>query len=194
MNCSSDILDLDTYLMLRVRSGETQAFALLLERHRVSVARFLFRIVQNQPVAEELGQETFLRVYRARLTYEPSAKFSTWLYRIATHLALNWLRGQKFEKNSRSLDSSAEEGVAFQLPDREPTAEQRLLRQSHFDEIRGAIHALPQKQRAAVVMHKYEDLEYSEIANALGCSNSAVKSLLFRAYESLRSQLAHMAA
>jgi RNA polymerase sigma-70 factor (ECF subfamily) len=193
MNGSSETLDLDTHLMLRVRHGDTHCFTFLLERHRAPVVRFLNRVVQNQAIAEELAQEVFLRVYRARATYEPSAKFTTWLYRIATHLALNWLRGQKFEKNGESLDL-ADDGIFRQVPDREPTVEEKLLREARFEEIRGAIHSLPGKQRAAVVMHKYQELEYSEIASVLGCTDSAVKSLLFRAYESLRSQLAHMAA
>ena len=95
------ILDHDAELMLRVRDGDTTAFALLLERHRNSVAGFMSRMVQNQGVAEELAQEVFLRVYRSRSSYEPTAKFTTWMFRIATHLALNWLRDNKNEKKSR---------------------------------------------------------------------------------------------
>ena len=194
MERSSYSLELDTHLMLRVRQGDTHCFTLLLERHRASVIRFLYRIVQNQAIAEELAQEVFLRVYKSRASYEPSAKFTTWLFRIATHLALNWLRDCKGEKNSESLDLALEEGATRQVPDRKPTIEERMLRESRFQEIRGAISALPGKQRAAVMMHTYQELEYSQIASVLGCTDSAVKSLLFRAYESLRSQLAHMAA
>src|SRR6202050_4943762 len=86
-------LDRDAELMLRVREGDDTSFALLLERHRAPVIHFLYRMVQNQPASEELAQEVFLRVYRSRATYEPTAKFTTWLFRIATHLAINWLRG-----------------------------------------------------------------------------------------------------
>jgi RNA polymerase sigma-70 factor (ECF subfamily) len=194
MDRSSYSLELDTHLMLRVRHGDTQCFTLLLERHRTPVIRFLYRIVQNQAIAEELAQEVFLRVYKSRASYEPSAKFTTWLFRIATHLALNWLRDCKREKNSESIDLGTDEGGCRQVPDRKPTVEEKLLREARFQEVRGAISSLPGKQRAAVVMHKYEELEYSQIASALGCTDSAVKSLLFRAYESLRSQLSHMAA
>jgi RNA polymerase sigma-70 factor (ECF subfamily) len=133
-------------------------------------------------------------VYKSRDSYEPSAKFTTWLFRIATHLALNWLRDRKYEKNNESLDMDLDDGLYRQVPDRKPTVEEILLREARFQEIRGAIGLLPGKQRAAVVMHKYQELEYSQIASRLGCTDSAVKSLLFRAYESLRSQLAHMAA
>jgi RNA polymerase sigma-70 factor (ECF subfamily) len=185
-------LERDAELMLRVRDGDQTSFALLLERHRAPVIHFLFRMVQNQPVAEELAQEVFLRVYRSRSTYEPTAKFTTWLFRIATHLALNWIRDGKNEKLQESLDQETSDGTSIQVPDRGRTVEQEMLYQAKLREVRQAIEALPSKQRAAVLMHKYEEMEYSQIANVLNCSESAVKSLLFRAYESLRSRLAHM--
>ena len=183
----------DAELMLRVRNGDQASFGLLLERHRGSVIRFLGRMVQSQAVAEELAQEVFLRVYKSRGTYEPAAKFTTWLFRIATHLGLNWIRDGHTEKGQESLDEKTAEGTIKQVPDRVRTVEQELVYQAKLREIRGAIESLPAKQRAAVLMHKYEEMEYSEIANALRCSESAVKSLLFRAYEQLRSRLAHLA-
>src|SRR5271156_5508559 len=186
-------LEQDAELMLRVREGDDTSFALLLERHRTPVVHFLYRMVQNQSVSEELAQEVFLRVYRSRATYEPTAKFTTWLFRIATHLALNWVRDGKKEKGQESLDEQVVDGVDRQVPDRKPTVEQEMLHQARMAEVRQAIDALPAKQRAAVLMHKYQELEYAQIARALNCSESAVKSLLFRAYESLRSRLAHMA-
>jgi RNA polymerase sigma-70 factor (ECF subfamily) len=186
-------LDRDAELMLRVREGDDTSFALLLERHRGPVVHFLFRMVQNPSVSEELAQEVFLRVYRSRATYEPTAKFTTWLFRIATHLALNWVRDGKKEKGHESLDEQVVDGVDRQVRDRQPTIEQAMLYEVKMTEVRQAIEALPAKQRAAVLMHKYEELEYAQIARALNCSESAVKSLLFRAYESLRSRLAHMA-
>ena len=186
-------LDRDAELMLRVREGDDTSFALLLERHRGPVVHFLYRMVQNPSVSEELAQEVFLRVYRSRATYEPTAKFTTWLFRIATHLALNWVRDGKKEKGQESLDEQVVDGVDRQVKDLQPTIEQKLLNEVKLTEVRRAIEALPAKQRAAVLMHKYEELEYAQIARALGCSESAVKSLLFRAYESLRSRLAHMA-
>jgi RNA polymerase sigma-70 factor (ECF subfamily) len=186
-------LERDAELMLQVRDGDTASFGLLLERHRSPVVHFLYRMVQNQAVSEALAQEVFLRVYRSRATYEPTAKFTTWLFRIATHLALNWIRDGRKEKGQESLDENLIEGVERQVADRQPTIEQNLLYQVRLREVREAIEMLPAKQRAAVMMHKYEELEYSQIAKALNCSESAVKSLLFRAYESLRARLAHMA-
>lgn len=186
-------LERDAELMLRVREGDTESFALLLERHRSPVIHFLFRMVQNQSVAEELAQEVFLRVYRSRANYEPTAKFTTWLFRIASHLALNWIRDRRHERGQESLDQETADGMVRQVSDRGMSKEQAMVRESKFEEIRRAIQGLPEKQKAAVLMHKYEEMEYSQIAAVLECSESAVKSLLFRAYETLRARLAHMA-
>ncbi len=185
-------LEPDAQLMLRVKEGDAASFALLLERHRGPVVHFLYRMVQNQAVAEELAQEVFLRVYRARGGYEPTARFTTWLFRIATHLALNYLRDGRSERGQESLDHTPPELSVRQIPDRRPSIEQDLLEQVKTAEIRAAIRALPPKQRAAVLMHKYQEMEYSQIARVLNCSESAVKSLLFRAYEKLRARLAHL--
>jgi len=187
------VLDRDAELMLRVKEGDDASFGILLDKHRSPVVHFLFRMVQNQAVAEELAQEVFLRVYRSRSTYEPTAKFTTWLFRIATHLALNALRDGKSERLQESLDDDAGDRPVRQVSDRKPSVEQSMVHQAKMEEIRRAIAGLPEKQRAAVLMHKYQEMEYSEIAKVLGCSESAVKSLLFRAYETLRARLAHMA-
>jgi RNA polymerase sigma-70 factor (ECF subfamily) len=186
-------LERDAELMLRVREGDTGSFTLLLERHRVPVIHFLYRMVQNQAVAEELTQEVFLRVYRSRASYEPTARFTTWLFRIATHLALNQIRDRRHEKSAESINDEPRDGIVRQLPDRRPSVEQQMVRDARLSEVRHAIESLPAKQKAAVLMHKYQEMEYSQIAGVLGCSESAVKSLLFRAYETLRSRLAHMA-
>jgi RNA polymerase sigma-70 factor, ECF subfamily len=185
-------LEQDAQLMLRVGEGDDTSFALLLERHRGPVVHFLYRMVQNQAVSEELAQEVFLRVYRSRLKYEPTAKFTTWLFRIATHVALNSIRDAKKEKGHESLDEEMLDGLERQVADRQPTVEQQMVHEVKRREVRQAIEALPAKQRAAVLMHKYEGLDYAQIASVLDCSESALKSLLFRAYESLRGRLAHM--
>jgi RNA polymerase sigma-70 factor (ECF subfamily) len=186
-------LDFDAELMLRVKEGDGASFTILLEKHRLPVIHFLYRMVQNQAVAEELAQEVFLRVYRSRGSYEPTAKFTTWLFRIATHLALNSLRDGRYRRLEEHLDDDSSETPVRQVSDQRPTVEQRMLHQSRMEEIRRAVATLPEKQRAAVLMHKYEEMEYSQIAKVLSCSESAIKSLLFRAYETLRARLAHMA-
>ena len=184
----------DTELMLRVRDGDDTSFAILLEKHRNSVINFLYRMVQNRAIAEELAQEVFLRVYRSRESYEPTAKFTTWLFRITTHLALNHVRDRRHDKLHDSIDHQVEDSAPRQLPDRGPNVEDRMLKDARLAEIRAAIDLLPEKQRSAVLMHKYQEMEYSQIAEVLGCSESAVKSLLFRAYETLRARLRHFAA
>ena len=186
-------LERDADLMLRVGEGDHSSFAILLDRHSGAVIHFLYRMVQNRAVAEELAQEVFLRVYRSRATYEPAAKFTTWLFRITTHVALNWIRDRRHERGQESLDKQEDGSPVIQVADQNMTIEQSLLNQARLDEVRAAIQALPEKQRAAVLMHKYQEMDYSQIAGVLGCSDSAVKSLLFRAYESLRGRLAHMA-
>ncbi|MBK9170928.1 MAG: RNA polymerase sigma factor [Bryobacterales bacterium] len=187
MGVASYAIEYDAELMLRVKDGDPASFGVLLSKYRGPVIHYLHRMVQNRDVAEELAQEVFLRVYKARATYEPAAKFTTWLFRIATHLALNALRDGKPERGGQSLDGGVEHA------DGRPSAEQQLIRESRLDMVRRAVAALPEKQRAAVLMHKYQEMEYSQIAKVLGCSESAVKSLLFRAYETLRARLAHLA-
>src|SRR6185312_14440000 len=192
MEMAGYAIEQDAQLMLGVREGDTNSFTLLLERHRAPVIHFLYRMVQNQAIAEELAQEVFLRVYKSRESYEPTAKFTTWLFRISTHLALNWIRDKRHEQKSHSLDVDFEENLHWQVPDRAPSVEESLLKAARAEEIRMAISSLPAKQRAAVLMHKYQEMDYSQISAVLGCTDSAVKSLLFRAYERLRGRLAHM--
>ena len=181
----------DVQLMCRVREGDLGAYATLWERHRKPLFLFLQRMVAYDFVAEELAQEVFLRIYRSRATYEPSAKFATWLFRIATHVGINWLRDQRHVSKTGSLERDLGNNRYLQLADYRPTAEQRLVDGSKAQEIRRAIDRLPVNQRVAVILHKYREFDYARIAQTLNCSESAVKSLLFRAYQHLRGSLAH---
>jgi len=184
--------------MLGVKEGDEGSFELLLARYRRPLCHFLNRMVRDTAQAEDLAQEVFLRVYRARREYEPSAKFTTWLFRIATNLALNALRDGRHRQAEVSLDepAEAEDGSPMKLdvPDGAPVVEQELVERDRVAVIHRAIFALPEKQRAAVLLHKYQELDYDEIARILGCSVSALKSLLFRAYETLRMELAPLVA
>jgi RNA polymerase sigma-70 factor (ECF subfamily) len=187
----------DADIMLRVKTGDQSAFDYLVQKYRRPMVSFMYRMARNAAAAEDLAQEVFLRVYRSRETYEPTARFTTWLFRIATHLALNWLRDGRKERGHQRLDAPRDsekdgEMPAREVSDRKPSAEQRMVYEIRLREVREAIALLPEKQRAAVLMHKYEEMEYSQIANVLECSESAVKSLLFRAYETLRARLSHM--
>jgi len=184
----------DVQLMLGVKAGDDQSFELLLQRYRTPLVNFLSRMVRDQAIAEDLAQEVFLRVYRARKQYAPSAKFTTWLFRIATNLALNSIRDGRYRRLEISLDQEPDAGddqlPAIEVPDRRPGMEQQLMSRDRATVIRRAVEALPEKQRVAVLLHKYHELDYDEIARILECSESALKSLLFRAYETLRVQLA----
>jgi len=184
----------DVQLMLDVKAGDEQSFELLLRKYRIPLVNFLNRMVRDSAVAEDLAQEVFLRVYRARREYAPSAKFTTWMFRIATNLALNSVRDNRHRQMEISMDQQVDSGEsqqpALEVADRAPSVEQELVARCRAEMILKAIHALPEKQRAAVLLHKYQELDYDEIARVLECSESALKSLLFRAYETLRVQLA----
>lgn len=179
-------IDSDLELMLRVRSGDAESFEILLNRYRLPLVSYFVRMVRDRALAEDLAQEVFLRVYQARSRYQPEARFTTWLYRIATNLALNALRDRKGDSAS-SLDEDPE-GVprVARIADHSPTAEQELMLLDRARLIREAVETLPEKQRAAVILHKYQEVDYRQISSVLGLSESAVKSLLFRAYENLR--------
>jgi len=184
--------DSDVEAMLRVKAGDEDAFGFLVQKYRRAMVHFMFRTTRTQAAAEDLAQEVFLRVYRSRQSYEASAKFTTWLYRIATNLAINYARDTKNERpeNTVSVDAKNEEtGQSFDVPDGSLTAEQNLVRRERLMAIRSKVLGLPDKQRIAVLMHKYQGLDYKQIAEVLKLSGSATKSLLFRAYETLREQL-----
>ena len=188
----------DVQLMLDVKSGDDSSFELLLRKYRTPVVNFLYRMVRDAAAAEDLAQEVFLRVYRARGQYLPTAKFTTWMFRIATNLAFNALRDGRYHQLEVSIDRSAvdrlgdgeSEQPALEIADRQPSIELELIRRDRAELIRRAVESLPEKQRAAVLLHKYQEMDYDEIARVLGCSESALKSLLFRAYETLRAELA----
>ena len=197
-------IETDLELMQRVREGDATSFERLLGRYHGPLVHFFYRMLQDPALAEDLAQEVFLRVYKSRERYVPEARFTTWLYRIATNLALNALRDRtsvgaggalavekQFALSSRQR--AGEDGVEpdplATVADPAPTVEQRLITAEVQTRIREAIRRLPEKQRAAVILHKYQELDYRRISQVLDCSESALKSLLFRAYESLRKSL-----
>jgi RNA polymerase sigma-70 factor, ECF subfamily len=182
----------DAAIMLRVAAGDESGFNYLVEKHYRAMIHFLFRMVHNQAVAEELAQEVFLRVYRSRESYRAEAKFTTWLYRIATNLAVNHARDTRHERSAQTvyLDQPDEEtGSTPDVADDEPNIEQNLLRDERMAAIKQHVMALPERQRMAVLMHKYQGMDYRQIGDVLKLSESATKSLLFRAYQTLRDKL-----
>jgi len=182
----------DAQIMLRVKGGDDSAFEYLVQKYRRPMLSFMYRMAHNSAVAEDLAQEVFLRVYRSREKYEASAKFTTWLYRIASNLAVNHARDTRHQRpeNTVSLDEPDQEtGLTMDLPDNSLTAEESIARRERLAAIRQRVEALPERQKMALIMHKYQQMDYRQIAEVLKLSESAIKSLLFRAYETLRVQL-----
>jgi len=182
----------DAEVMLELRSGNMAAFDILLAKYRKPIIHFMFRMVHNQAVAEELAQEVFLRIYRSRETYRAEARFSTWLYRIATNLGVNHARDTRHERSASTIyldETDSETGTTPDVADSTPSAEANILRRERMNAIRQHVLALPERQQSAVLMHKYEGMDYKQIGEVLKLSESATKSLLFRAYQTLREKL-----
>jgi RNA polymerase sigma-70 factor, ECF subfamily len=182
----------DATIMLELRAGNMAGFDFLIQKYRKPIIHFMYRMVHNQAVAEELAQEVFLRVYRSRETYRAEARFSTWLYRIATNLGVNHARDTRHERAASTIyldEADAETGTTPDVADTTPSAEANLLRRERLNAIRQHVMALPERQRMAVLMHKYEGMDYKQIGDVLKLSESATKSLLFRAYQTLREKL-----
>jgi RNA polymerase sigma-70 factor, ECF subfamily len=182
----------DAAIMLELRAGNMAGFDFLIQKYRKPIVHFMYRMVHNQAVAEELAQEVFLRVYRSRETYRAEARFSTWLYRIATNLGVNYARDNRHERTASTVyldEVDSETGTTPDVADSTPDVESKLLRQERMNAIRAHVLALPERQRMAVLMHKYEGMDYKQIGDVLKLSESATKSLLFRAYQTLRDKL-----
>ena len=182
----------DAEIMLKLKAGDMAAFDYLLARYRRPIIHFMYRMVHNEAVAEELAQEVFLRVYRSRETYRAEAKFSTWVYRIATNLGVNHARDTRHERAASTIyldEPDSESGSTPDVPDMTPSAEANILRRERMAAIREHVMDLPERQQMAVLMHKYEGMDYKQIGEVLKLSESATKSLLFRAYQTLREKL-----
>jgi RNA polymerase sigma-70 factor (ECF subfamily) len=182
----------DAAIMLALRDGNMAGFDFLIQKYRKPIVHFMYRMVHNQAIAEELSQEVFLRVYRSRETYRAEARFSTWLYRIATNLGVNHARDTRHERTASMVyldETDTETGMTPDVADTTPGVEANLLRQERLNAIRQHVLALPERQRMAVLMHKYEGMDYKQIGDVLKLSESATKSLLFRAYQTLRDKL-----
>ncbi len=182
----------DAAIMLELKAGNMAAFDVLIGKYRKPIVNFMYRMTRNQAVAEELAQEVFLRVYRSRETYRAEARFSTWLYRIATNLGVNHARDTRHERAASTVyldEPDTESGTTPDVADQTPGVESSMLRNERMAAIREHVMALPERQKMAVLMHKYEGMDYKQIGDVLKLSESATKSLLFRAYQTLREKL-----
>lgn len=177
----------------RFREGDESAFDQIVVHYRAMVHRFIFRTVQDAERAEDLSQEVFLRVYKARCRYRPSARFRTWLFTIAARLCLNEIRSRRREHRvivpmPRGRDPGEEIEQSVADPGARPAS--MVLEEAELEEaVRSAIADLPPAQRAAILLLRFEELSYKEIAESLGISVMATKSLINRGRESLRIRL-----
>jgi RNA polymerase sigma-70 factor (ECF subfamily) len=185
--------DPDVQLMLRFQKGDRGAFQQLFNKYSSSVVNFAFRFVGSRERAEELAQEVFLQVYRWQDRYEPRAKFSTWLFKIAHNHCLNEVRKGEYKVSHESLDSQRDsegEERERELPDTNPwKSDDILAAKQTADKIQTILRRLPESQRSALMLSRLEGLSYQEVAEVLGTTEKAVKSLVFRATQSLREGL-----
>jgi RNA polymerase sigma-70 factor (ECF subfamily) len=179
--------DPDVDLMLRFQKGEEAAFEELVKRHTRGVLNLVYRYLGDAARAEDMSQDVFLKVYKARMKYEPKAKFTTWLYRIAVNHCLNEIRARRSQPaGAAPIDDLLQEPQA-----QDPDA--RLHREELQQAVKRALATLPENQRIAVLLARYEEMSYDEIADTMGLSLEAVKSVLFRAKENLQQLLAKYA-
>ncbi|MBL9118011.1 MAG: sigma-70 family RNA polymerase sigma factor [Verrucomicrobiaceae bacterium] len=180
-------------LMLRVKEGDESAFARLVEIHQNAVIGTATRMLGNAEDGHDVAQMVFLRVWKSASRYEPTAKFTTWLYTIMRNLVFNEMR-RRGRKREISLDEPTLDDQPRDLPDNATVAPDVRSQQEELEAaIDAAIAALPEKQRLAVIMRRYQETPYEELCEVLGMSLPAVKSLLFRARAELRKHLqAHL--
>lgn len=184
--------DPDAALMLRVKRGDRAAFAELVEKYQQPLFNFISRTLRDETESEDLAQNAFLQVYKSRQRYEPTAKFSTWLFTIARNLCLNEIR-----RRSRHPAESIEEnhGEAEDLPQRQYEDKKNVLPTDHAlhrelaKNIEAALAELPENQRTAILLCRQDELSYEQIAKILDCSLSATKSLIHRGRETLKEKL-----
>jgi len=189
----AEVLDLDAQLMLRFKNGDRSAFDRLFTKHTRSIVNFAYRFVRNREIAEELAQEVFLKVYENAAGYSARAKFTSWLYTIATNVCLNEIRKPQFRARHQPLeylrpDGGRDEEMKIEIgttvgPDT------IFERQAIAAVIKDALERIPEKQRIAFILNKYQELSYAEVAEVLDSTEKAVKSLIHRAKEALAERL-----
>jgi len=178
-------------LMARVAKGDDEAFEILVNRHETSILNLIYRFIGDRTQAKDLAQEVFIKVWQAARSYEPKAKFTTWIYQITVNLCFNELKSSRRKRWFQFLQSDEDHEIRTEenLPDRSPSPEDLLLAKERSWRISYALQGLPDNQRMALILKRYDDLSYQEIAQILRCSVSAVESLLVRAKRNLQEKL-----
>ena len=178
-------------LMAKIAKGGEDAFEILVNRHQTSILNLTYRFIGNRTQAEDLAQEVFIKVWQAAKSYEPKAKFTTWIYRITANLCFNELKSARRKKwfSFSQSDEDSRAAVEESLADSAPSAEDILLQKERSRQISNALQSLPENQRMALILKRYDGLSYQEIAQVIGRSVSAVESLLVRAKRTLQEKL-----
>lgn len=194
MSSSAFLRDPDVQLMLRVKDGDDAAFAQIVQRYQNRLVGIFTNMFNDSALAEDLAQEVFLRMYRARLGYEPTAKLSTWIFQIANNLASNSRRSKGRKKEVQfQLSTSGSQPVQMgeaNLAEKSGLMPTRQLDRSEIqDRVQEALAMLNERQRMAVLLHRFENMSYADIADSMGLTTQAVKSLLSRARDNLREAL-----
>jgi RNA polymerase sigma-70 factor (ECF subfamily) len=184
-----EVLDVDARLMLQFKDGDAAAFDQLFARHTHAMVNFAYQFVRNRQVAEELAQDVFLRVYEGAASYRVQSRFSTWLYRIATNVCLNEVRKPRFRAVHQPLSIGDEPETRLPVGETGSGPDKLLERQAIARVIREALDEIPEKQRTAFILNKYQDFSYAEVAEIMKTSEKAVKSLIHRARETLAARL-----
>jgi RNA polymerase sigma-70 factor, ECF subfamily len=186
--------DPDVALMLRVKRGDSEAFAELVDKYKQPVINVIYRILHDATEAEDLAQNVFVQVYKSAHRYEVSAKFSTWLFTIARNLCLNEIR-RRSRHPADSLEANYANSDNEDLPSRQFedvkvfSAPDTLLQQELEQKVEQALKELPENQRTAILLCRQDEMSYEDIAKVIGCSLSATKSLIHRGRETLKQKL-----
>ncbi len=184
--------DPDNQLMQKAGSGNRAAFKELVKKHQGTVTGIIYRYTGNHNEVEDLAQDIFLKIYKAASSYVPRAQFKTWLYKVVANHCLNFFRSQKRKAIITSLDQPLSEDYNphIQRTDEQKKQPEIILQQQELQiALKRALSELPERQRMAIILHRFEGLSYKEVATILGASLSAVESLIFRAMNNLKEKL-----
>jgi len=183
--------DPDNQLMQKAGSGDRTAFKQLIQKHQGTVTGIIYRYTGNHNEVEDLAQDIFLKIYKAANSYVPRAKFKTWLYKVVANHCFNFFRSQKRKAFISSLDQSSEEyNPHIQRTEEQQKQPELILQQQELHTaLKSALSELPERQRMAIILHRFEGLSYKEIATVMGSSLSSVESLIFRAMNNLKEKL-----
>ncbi|MCE5300290.1 MAG: RNA polymerase sigma factor [Spirochaetia bacterium] len=186
-------MDEDIKLMMELKAGNREAFNTIVEKHSKRIINYLYRFTGSYEDSQDLSQEVFIKVHNAAKCYIPAAKFTTWIYRIASNTAIDSMRKRKASGSPGSLNEHMEkygDDTGHQAADdRKQPVDRELVRGERDDNIRQALLSLPQNQRAAIILKIYEDKSYAEIASIIGVSVPSVESLIHRARQALKTKL-----